>query len=97
MVVGLLLALAVLVALWTTPWRAPASDPEAGQRADSGADSRADSVLLITIDTVRADAIGAYGAAGAETPTLDRLAGDGILFENAYSVAPITLVAHSVC
>jgi len=94
-VVGLLLASAVLVALWMTRWRAPAPGQAAGQRAGSPADSPAASVLLITIDTLRADAVGAYGAAGAETPTLDRLAGDGLLFENAYSVAPITLVAHT--
>jgi len=40
---------------------------------------------LITIDTLRADHVGAYGAKGAETPTIDALARDGVLFERAYS------------
>lgn len=52
-------------------------------------------VLLVTVDTTRADHIGAYGAEGASTPNLDRLAEQGVLFENAFSVAPITLVAHT--
>ena len=65
------------------------------QRGEPAADPGADSVLLITIDTIRADRIGAYGAADSETPTLDRLAGDGILYEHAYAVAPLTLPAHA--
>jgi len=52
-------------------------------------------VLLITLDTTRADHLGAYGAEGASTPTLDHLAEQGVLFEHAFSVAPITLVAHT--
>jgi arylsulfatase A-like enzyme/Tfp pilus assembly protein PilF len=53
------------------------------------------SVLLITVDTTRADRLGPYGAENIETPTLDRLAAGGVTFERAYSVAPITLVAHT--
>jgi choline-sulfatase len=52
-------------------------------------------VLLITIDTLRADHVGAYGDAGARTPTLDRLARDGIRFDRAYATAPITLTSHA--
>jgi choline-sulfatase len=51
-------------------------------------------ILLITLDTTRADHLGAYGDAGARTPTFDRLAAQGVLFERAVSVAPITLPAH---
>src|SRR6185503_2571534 len=40
-------------------------------------------LLLVTIDTLRADRVGAYGYAGAATPTLDRLARDGVLVEEA--------------
>ena len=47
-------------------------------------------ILLITIDTLRADHVGAYGAKGAETPTIDALARDGVLFERAYSQVPLT-------
>src|SRR5919197_2328620 len=52
-------------------------------------------VLLVTLDTTRADRIGAYGYAGADTPALDRLAREGVLFEQADSAAPLTLPAHS--
>jgi choline-sulfatase len=51
-------------------------------------------ILLITVDTTRADHVGAYGDAMARTPTFDRLASEGVLFERAVSVAPITLPAH---
>ena len=51
-------------------------------------------VLLVTMDTTRADRVGAYGYRPALTPTLDRLAADGVLFETAYSPVPITLPAH---
>ncbi|MXX74150.1 MAG: sulfatase-like hydrolase/transferase [Holophagales bacterium] len=53
------------------------------------------SLLLITLDTTRADRIGAYGFADIETPHMDRLAAEGVLFEQAEAVAPLTLPAHS--
>ena len=52
-------------------------------------------VLLITIDTLRADHIGAYGYKQAETPTIDGLARSGLLFEHAYSQVPLTLASHT--
>lgn len=52
-------------------------------------------VLLITIDTLRADHVGSYGYAGAQTPALDALARRGVRFEHATTVAPLTLPAHS--
>jgi len=51
-------------------------------------------ILLITLDTTRADHIGAYGDRRARTPNLDRLAAGGVLFERAISAAPLTLPAH---
>ena len=53
------------------------------------------SVLLVTLDTTRADRLGAYGYAAARTPVLDRLAHDGVLFERAVAAAPTTLPAHA--
>jgi hypothetical protein len=53
------------------------------------------SVLLITIDTLRADRVGAYGDATAHTPVLDALARDGSRFDHAFATAPITLVSHA--
>ena len=53
------------------------------------------SLLIITLDTTRADRIGSYGFADIETPHLDRLAREGVLFEQTETVAPLTLPAHS--
>jgi arylsulfatase A-like enzyme len=52
-------------------------------------------VLLITLDTTRADRIGCYGYAPARTPVLDGLAESGVLCEQASTVAPLTLPAHA--
>src|SRR5260221_2662494 len=52
-------------------------------------------LLLVTLDTTRADRIHAYGFAGIETPNFDRLAREGVLFEEAVAPAPLTLPAHS--
>ena len=52
-------------------------------------------VLVITLDTTRADRIGAYGCRTAQTPNLDRLAAEGVLFESAHTSVPLTLPAHS--
>jgi choline-sulfatase len=52
-------------------------------------------VLLITLDTTRADHLGCYGYALARTPSLDRLAAEGTRFSDAISAAPITLPSHS--
>lgn len=52
-------------------------------------------VLLITIDTLRADRVGAYGNPRGLTPTLDRLAESGLRFEAAFTPVPMTLPAHA--
>jgi arylsulfatase A-like enzyme/tetratricopeptide (TPR) repeat protein len=52
-------------------------------------------VVLVTLDTTRADHIGAYGYRAATTPHLDALASRGALFENAATTAPLTLPAHA--
>ena len=52
-------------------------------------------VLLITIDTLRADHVGAYGWSRARTSTLDGIAKNGTVFEHAYAAAPITLTSHA--
>jgi choline-sulfatase len=53
-------------------------------------------VILITIDTLRADRVGCYGAQTVKTPTLDALARDGIVFERAISQVPLTWPSHAV-
>jgi choline-sulfatase len=52
-------------------------------------------LVIITIDTLRADRVGTYGYAAARTPTMDRLARDGVKFTHAYATAPITLTSHA--
>jgi arylsulfatase A-like enzyme/tetratricopeptide (TPR) repeat protein len=51
-------------------------------------------VLLITLDTTRADRLGAYGYARAKSPNLDSLARNGVRFENVYCQVPLTLPSH---
>ena len=57
-------------------------------------DDRPD-VLLVTIDTLRADRVGAYGDPLAQTPALDALAAEGVLFREAHAVTPLTLPSHA--
>jgi arylsulfatase A-like enzyme/predicted Zn-dependent protease len=52
-------------------------------------------VLIVTLDTLRADRVGAYGYAGARTPVLDQLAAGGARFAAATTTVPLTLPAHA--
>jgi arylsulfatase A-like enzyme/tetratricopeptide (TPR) repeat protein len=52
-------------------------------------------VVLVTLDTTRADHIGCYGSAVASTPSLDALAGEAIVFGDAVTTVPVTLPAHT--
>lgn len=56
---------------------------------------RTPSVVLVTIDTLRADRLGAYGRSPTITPRLDALAAKGTVFENAWTTAPLTVPAHA--
>ena len=51
-------------------------------------------VVVITMDTTRADHLGCYGYADIQTPRIDALAAGGVLFEEAFSVQPVTLPSH---
>ena len=66
-----------------------------GENAAPDASTRAEHVLLITVDTLRADRVGAYGHARASTPALDSLARAGIRFDRAFATAPITQTSHA--
>ena len=61
---------------------------------DLEAYGRARGVVLVSIDTLRRDHVGAYGYARPTTPRLDALARDGVLFEDAVSTSSWTLPAH---
>jgi len=52
-------------------------------------------VILITIDTLRADHVGIYGAGRASTPTLDALAAEGTRFDHCVAQVPLTLPSHT--
>jgi choline-sulfatase len=53
------------------------------------------SLIIVTLDTTRADRMSAYGYRDVETPAFDRIAREGVLFENAVAAAPLTLPVHS--
>lgn len=59
------------------------------------AEKRAPNVVVFTIDTLRADHLGCYGYKGIRTPNIDRLAGESVFFERAYTAVPVTLPSHS--
>ena len=52
-------------------------------------------IIVISVDTLRADHLPAYGYTKVKTPAIDALAADGVVFERAYSHAPQTLPAHA--
>jgi arylsulfatase A-like enzyme len=80
------LALALLLA--PAPPLQDAVAPEAGA-------PRAKSLLVITLDTARRDFMGFHGRAPSPTPNLDRLAQEAAVFDDAWTVAPLTLPAHA--
>lgn len=89
MVAAVLLAAGAFLAI-RQPWR----------RLPTGAETPAISiphpdVLLITIDTLRADALGFAGNSRVSTPTLDRLAKEGLVFTSAHAHNVVTLPSHA--
>ena len=90
----LAVAVVVVIRLLPAPTVTAPSGAELG-RLPKGVAIGELSLLIVTLDTTRADRLGAYGFEAIETPHLDRLAREGVLFENAQSVAPLTLPAHS--
>ena len=52
-------------------------------------------VVLITIDTLRADHVGCYGYKQIKTPNIDSVAADGVRFEHAFTPVPVTLPSHT--
>lgn len=52
-------------------------------------------MVVVTLDTLRADRLGCYGFAGIQTPNIDAVAADGVVFEQATATAPMTLPSHA--
>ncbi len=67
----------------------------AGCEKPPAAEPAPERILLVSIDTLRADHVGSYGAKGAATHNLDALAASGVRFEAAVSPAPLTLPSHT--
>jgi len=88
-------------ALWRTPrvlgrsTPAPAEKPAQRQAAALRERLRGTNVILIILDAARADRFGAYGYGRPTSPTIDRLAREGVVFERAYTSAVFTLMAMS--
>ncbi len=87
----LLVAAAIVIGIWLRRSARPADHAAAGAAGSASARS----LLLVTIDTLRADHVGAYGYRGATTPAIDRIAVAGVRFDRAYAAAPITLPSHA--
>lgn len=80
------------------PARSGSSPRQAGSAAQIGRSSiktQALNVVLITLDTVRPDHLHCYGDNKTETPVIDRLAKDGVLFEKAVAQTPLTGPSHA--
>jgi arylsulfatase A-like enzyme/Tfp pilus assembly protein PilF len=86
----------VLAVAWGSGLRRPqrASGGQDLGRLPSGVARNQLNLLVVTLDTTRADRVGAYSADQAKTPVFDRLAREGVLFEQTEAVAPLTLPAH---
>ena len=86
-------AAAALSWLWPRP---PGSD-DAARRQIAGWSPRPEAlnVLFVTLDTLRADRLGCYGFRGVATPTIDALARESVLFEQATATVPLTLPSHA--
>jgi hypothetical protein len=91
-VAAAVLALA-LALFWLV--RTPAEPRSAVRRLWKERGVEKPNVVLITLDTTRADHLGCYGYAPAKTPTIDALAARGVLFDQALSAVPLTQPAHS--
>jgi arylsulfatase A-like enzyme/cytochrome c-type biogenesis protein CcmH/NrfG len=79
---GLLVLLLIVVSGCARPG---APEPQATAR----------NLVIVTVDTLRADRVGAYGYAKARTPVMDALAARGTRFDRAFAPAPITLTSHA--
>ena len=80
------LTLLVALAVWSAIACSRRKGPEPARQPN---------VLLITVDTLRADRLGCYGFEPARTPNIDKLATQGVRVEHAIAAAPITLPSHT--
>ena len=67
----------------------------AGTPPPAAPNRAAPNLVLVTLDTTRADRLGCYGHRGARTPVLDRLAARGVRYAHAWAPTPLTLPSHA--
>jgi arylsulfatase A-like enzyme len=72
-----------------------ACNPSPPGASETASDSARPPIVLISVDTLRSDRLPAYGYDGVETPAIDRLAAEGVLFERAYTHVNVTLPSHA--
>jgi arylsulfatase A-like enzyme/Flp pilus assembly protein TadD len=93
---GVVVLAAALAGALVLSRRPPRTDREAAERIASLRPAAHDlNVVVVTLDTTRADRLGCYGFSRIETPHLDALARQGVVFENATATAPLTFPSHS--
>jgi arylsulfatase A-like enzyme/Flp pilus assembly protein TadD len=87
----------LLLAAWLVSALATGCSRRTADRAAAGVPAvpAGTPVVLISIDTLRADHLPAYGYRGVDTPAIDALRRDAILFQRAYTHAPLTLPSHT--
>ena len=85
----------LLVGCSSTAEPDPSSDASSGWRVVEERSSDALGIIVISLDTLRADKLGAYGNSDGLTPNLDRFARESIVFEHAYAQSNETLFSHA--
>ena len=83
-----------LAVLATALFLAPPAAADADGRVNIRIKARSN-VLLVTVDTLRANRLGCYGSTTVPTPNMDRLAERGTLFSRAFAPTPLTLPSHA--
>lgn len=91
-VLGVLLVLGIIAVTGYRTIYAPSSN--GNTNIDPASEKAPRHLIVISIDTLRADHLGCYGYGAALTPNLDKLAGEGALFEKHYTCYPLTLPSH---
>ena len=86
---------AISIATWLTLDQVRRSRPATLSHLISPGAAAGFNVLLITLDTTRADHLGCYGNQVAETPAIDSLGDRGVIFDHAFTPVPVTLPAHA--
>ncbi|MFT5695143.1 MAG: arylsulfatase A-like enzyme, partial [Myxococcota bacterium] len=86
---------ACFVALILTGGCSDGADIAPADVAKTAAATRMPNLVIITLDTTRADALSAYGQSRKTSPAFDRMAEEGVLFNAAMASSPETLPSHA--